>query len=103
MKKLDVKAERKDALIVTRHSALVEYLRELMPSLRDAEVRTHVTEDDVRGRVVFGVLPLHLAALAKKVVVVPLNLPPELRGSELNLEQVKKYAGEPQAYIVRKE
>jgi len=90
-------------LIVTRHPALVEYLRELAPSLHEAEVRTHVTEDDVRGRVVFGTLPLHLAALAEKVVVVPLNLPYELRGKELSLEQVRQYAGKLEVYVVQKE
>jgi hypothetical protein len=90
------------ALIVTRHSALVTYLREIFPELIDADVITHVTTDDqVEGRYVYGVLPLRLARLALTVTEVPLELPQSLRGTELSLEQVRQYAGAPVEYHVR--
>jgi len=87
-------------LVVTRHPALVEYLREAGIVGDNVEVVAQVTPEQVRGRHVVGVLPLHLAAEADRVTVVPLAVPPELRGQELSLEQVRELAGEPRTFIV---
>ncbi len=87
-------------VVVTRHPALVAYLREIGLISPDAEVVTHATPELVRRNHVIGVLPLRLAALTASITEVPLNLPPELRGQELSLEQVRQYAGEPQTYEV---
>ena len=88
-------------LVVTRHQGLVEYICNLWEyDPRDLQVIAHATEDDVRGRVVFGVLPLRLAAAAREVIEVPLDIPPDLRGVELTLEQVEQYAGAPRIYSV---
>lgn len=80
-------------VVVTRHPALVEYLTELGVVPAGTEVVTHATAEQVRGRHVFGVLPLHLAAEAASVTEVPLHVPAELRGVELTLEQVRQFAG----------
>ena len=90
------------SLVVTRHPALVDFLREDGVVGNDVKVIAHATQDDVRGRVVAGVLPMNLAAYAAAVVEVPLNLPPELRGKELSLEQMREYAGDPVVYTVRR-
>ena len=84
-----------ECLVVTRHQALVEYLRELNLVPAGVRVISHAAADDVRNAHVYGVLPLHLAAEAERVTEVTLNLPAELRGQELNLEQVRQFAGEP--------
>lgn len=68
----------KETVIVTRHAAFVEYLREIGAVPRDAFVIPHVTPERIRGRHVAGSLPLHLAALAASVIHVPLGLPPFL-------------------------
>lgn len=88
------------ALVVTRHSALVEYLREEGVIDETAEVITHASPEQVRGRHVIGVLPHHLSCEALSVTEVPLDLPAEIRGQELSVEQVRQYAGEPQTYVV---
>jgi len=88
-------------LVVTRHQALVAYLKEVGLVDEGVVVLSHVTEDDVAGRHVVGVLPLRLAALAASVTEVSLNLPQELRGTELSIEQVRQYAGKPASYVVR--
>ena len=80
-------------VVVTRHPALVEYLTELGVVPAGTEVVTHATAEQVRGRHVFGVLPLHLAAEAASVTEVTLHVPAELRGVELTLEQVRQFAG----------
>lgn len=91
-------------VVVTRHPALVEYLREEGVIDETTEIIEHASPDDVRGRHVIGVLPHHLSASAEaaSVTEVPLNLPPELRGQELTVEQVRQYAGEPSTYVVFK-
>lgn len=85
--------EADSPVVVTRHPALVEYLTELGVVPAGTEVVTHATAEQVRGRHVFGVLPLHLAAEARRVTEVPLHVPAELRGVELTLEQVRQFAG----------
>lgn len=87
-------------VVVTRHPALVEYLTELGVVPAGTEVVAHATAEQVRGRHVFGVLPLHLAAEARRVTEVPLHVPAELRGVELTLAQVRRFAGPLTSYVV---
>ena len=90
--------------VITRHPALVAYLQEIGMVDDGVRVITHATPDDVRDKDVIGVLPLRLAALASSVTEVPLDIPAELRGQELTLDQIRQYAGEPATYVVaRKE
>lgn len=88
-------------IIVTRHPALVQYLREQGWATADTPVVTHAEPADVAGKHVIGVLPLHLAALAAQVTEVPMAIPAALRGHELTLAQVRQYAGEPVTYVTR--
>ena len=68
----------------------------------DVRVIESATPDDVRGRRVVGVLPLHLAVEAAEVVNVAINPPIELRGVELSLAQVRQYATPPAVYRVER-
>jgi len=69
-------------LIVTRHSGVVEWLRQRGI---EGEVVSHASPDTVRERVVYGVLPLHLAAEAEEVIAIDLpNLRPDQRGKDLS-------------------
>jgi hypothetical protein len=87
-----------ETIIVTRHPALVEFLaREHGISGR---VVAHATEADVAGKHVIGVLPLRLACLALTITEVPLNVPEDRRGTELTLEDLQNFAGEPVTYNV---
>ena len=92
--------EADSPVVVTRHPALVEYLNELGVVPAGTEVVAHATAEQVRGRHVFGVLPLHLAAEARRVTEVPLHVPAELRGVELTLAQVRQFAGPLTSYVV---
>ena len=80
-----------EIIVITRHPALVEVLKELAPEVASAKVLAQATAADVAGKHVYGVLPLHLAALADKVTAVTIITPPELRGVELSVEQVRQY------------
>lgn len=87
-------------IVVTRHPELVDYLyqREIISGA--CSIMEHATEDDIRGYDVVGVLPLHLAAVANSVTVVPLNVPQEKRGDNLTKEEIRQYAGEPRTFKV---
>lgn len=89
--------------VVTRHGGLVEYLVEEGIVEAGVDVLAHATPENVEGRHVVGVLPLHLAACAETLTEIPLRLPPELRGTELTVEQVRAFAGPAVTYSVTRE
>jgi putative CRISPR-associated protein (TIGR02620 family) len=94
---------KENTLVVTRHAGLVDYIKEefIYPAyLASDVVFSHVEQKDVEGKHVVGILPLHLAALADKVTVIPLNLTPADRGQELSAERVREVAGDPVTYRV---
>lgn len=74
-------------VIVTRHWGLVRWLRQKYPHLMSAELVETATAQDVTGHHVYGVLPLHLAALADKVSVVEFKTPVR-GGMDLSAEQM---------------
>ena len=89
-----------NTVIVTRHTALIQVIVDLY-DLRDVQVLTHITDvNQIKGKHVFGVLPMHLAAEAECITVINLNLPPELRGVELTEDQIRQYMTEPATYKV---
>jgi hypothetical protein len=92
-------------LIVTRHPALVDYLRELgmVTDTDGVEVIDHATPEAVKGRHVCGVLPHSLSCLTASFTEVPLRLTPELRGKELDLATLREIAEEPVTYVIRRQ
>jgi len=88
-------------VVVTRHTSLVDYLRERGLIDDGALVIPRPSEEDVRGRHVIGVLPLHMAALAATITEVPLALTREDRGRKLSLERLREIAKPPRTYVVR--
>lgn len=51
---------------------------------------------------IIGVLPLALACLAESVTEIPLDLTPEDRGKELDINRLREIGGEPTTYKVTK-
>lgn len=87
-------------IVVTRHPALIELLRERGLIGDNAPVIQHATPEQIRGRHVIGVLPLSLAVHAASVTEVPLALSPDDRGRELDLPRLREIAGEAVTYQV---
>lgn len=81
-------------LVITRHRALVELLRErgVLGDEEPFEVIEHATVDQIRGKHVIGVLPIDMAAQAASVTLLPLALAPEDRGKELTIERLRQIA-----------
>lgn len=87
-------------IIVSRHPAAVEFIRTEMPAFRDAPVLASATADDVRGAIVGGNLPLHLAAEAAIVVAVEFRGDAP-RGAEYSIEEMRAAGAHLRAYQVR--
>jgi len=77
-------------LIISRHSGAVEWLRR---NGIEGEVVTHVDGPEIiRGKIVVGNLPMHLAAAASRVGIIEMpNLPAEARGRDLTADEMDKY------------
>ena len=89
-----------ETVIVTRHQGMVAWLARHGIT---GTVLAHVGASDVRGKVVVGMLPLHLAALAAEVVAVDMPLlKPEQRGVDLTPEEMDAAGAVMHRYVVRK-
>ena len=86
-------------IIVSRHPATIEWLHREVPQLNDAPVFASVTADDVRGKFVWGNVPLHLAALAAGVMVVEFTDGPP-RGQEYGLAEMDAAGARLRSYTV---
>lgn len=75
--------------IVSRHPAAIAFIREVAPEFKDAPVLAEATVEDVRGNIVAGNLPLHLAAEAAEVWAVEFTGEPP-RGKEYTLEDMRR-------------
>lgn len=89
-------------VIITRHPGLVEVLHELAPETIGAPILDRADPEEIKGKHVYGVLPLTLACLAERVTNVTLNVPQELRGTELTAAQVREYMTDLETFIVSK-
>ena len=87
-------------LIVTRHAAMKSFLIEKGVATEDTPVLPHASEEDVKGKDVAGVLPMHLAALTATFTTVELALPLEMRGRELSLADMHRYCKGLHTYII---
>ena len=95
--------EQKQIVLVTRHSALIEYLTgDVGINLDNVTLIKHATRRNVRGRDVIGNPPLFIASQARTVTNFSVRVPQELRGTGLTLEQIRRYIEEPETYIIQK-
>jgi len=80
-------------VIVSRHEGTISLLKKRFP---DAEVVGHLSDPATyKDCLIIGNLPINMIAELlqnnNRFVLVALNVPPELRGKELNEEELKKY------------
>lgn len=92
----------KIAVVVSRHKTFIEYLKEENIVGEKTPVIGHATADDVSGKHVLGAIPPHLAVLAASVTTVPIIVPPQMRGVELSVDEIRSYARKPETYIITK-
>jgi putative CRISPR-associated protein (TIGR02620 family) len=87
-------------IIVTRHTGLIQWLKSHGIV---GDVISHVEfPDQIRGKDVYGVLPLHLASVCNSVTTVDMpGLPSEKRGVDLTPEEMDSFGAIMHTYIVQ--
>lgn len=84
-------------LIVSRHKSTVELLMQMFQGRAESiRVTDHLNDiSEINEDLVVGNLPIEMIeqvlAAGKRFVLVSLNVPRELRGQELDIEQLKQY------------
>ena len=93
-------------IVVTHHNSLIEYLHEINFCKTNAITIKHADVKAIQGKHVAGILPHSLSCECISYTEIPLYLPLGLQDKdlikELSLEQIRKYAGKPQTYWVKK-
>jgi CRISPR-associated protein Csx16 len=95
-------------LLISRHPSAIAWVKS---KVRVDEVLTHLTDDDIANltseHTVIGTLPIHLAAAVcekgANFVYLSLDTPPELRGSELSVEQMDALGARLEKYRIEKQ
>ena len=86
-------------VIVSRHAGAVEWLESRRGIT--GKVIAHAAPEDVRGKVVIGALPLHLAALAERVGSIDMpQLAAADRGRDLTPEEMDAAGAHLSWYVV---
>lgn len=80
-----------EKLIVTRYKGVAEYLKRKGYVEENTEILTRVQIEDVKGKHVFGVLPIWLAAHTARFTEVQLHLPDDLRGQKVGIKDIEFY------------
>ena len=88
-------------LIVTRHPAAEQFIRQADARFADAPVVANATAEDVAGKIVAGNLPLQLACLAEQVHVVEFTGPAP-RGQEYSIEDMIAAGAVLRRYVVER-
>lgn len=87
------------AIIVTRHTGLIQWLKSHGIV---GDVISHVeSPEQIQGKDVVGVLPLHLAAVAASVATVEMTLPADKRGVDLTPEEMDSFGAILHKYVVQ--
>jgi hypothetical protein len=90
---------RPDGVIVSRHPAAIEFIRNRVDGAHLYPVLESATADDVRGQRMYGNLPLHLATMAESITAVEFSKTPP-RGLEYTLEDMKAAGAYLRTYAV---
>jgi len=89
-------------IVITRHPALIEFLKEINAINGTEAVLTHATAREIEGRDVIGVLPMHLASFARSVTEVGLDIPADKRGKELTIDEIRQFFTGLNSFVVIK-
>ena len=88
-----------NVIIVSRHPAAEEFIREAAGLGEDVPCMEQVTVEEVRGKIVYGNLPMHLAAKALLMVAVEFDGPPP-RGAEYGIAEMRAAGARLAEYVV---
>jgi putative CRISPR-associated protein (TIGR02620 family) len=88
----------KNTVIVTRHAGMVQWLKNHGIV---GDVISHVENvEQIAGKNVYGILPLHLAIECNCITTVDMDIPAEKRGMDISPEEMDEYGATMRTYIV---
>ena len=90
-----------NCMIVSRHPAAIEFIRQEANLPAEVPVKTEVAAEDVRDCIIFGNVPLHIAACAKKVIAIEFTGAPP-RGQEYDVAAMRAAGAQLKCYRVMK-
>jgi hypothetical protein len=76
-------------IIVSRHKSAIQWLHKHYPESLKANTTEVITAEEARGRVLWGIVPLNIAAMAKEVKAIQFPYFPP-RGEVYSLEDMEK-------------
>ena len=86
-------------IIVTRHRGAQDWVRKHVGALADVAVVERITIDAARGRDLVGNVPLHIAAVARRIYAIQfIGVPP--RGAEYSARDMEAAGAHLVAYRV---
>lgn len=93
-----------EKIIVTRHNTLVEWLARHGIT---GPVIEQATPEDVRGKDVYGILPMWLAAEANSVTEVsmpglPLEARKRVNGGDFTVEEMDDWGAHLETFVIRR-
>jgi putative CRISPR-associated protein (TIGR02620 family) len=86
-------------IIVSRHPGALAWLLQECPDLADVPVLSEASVVDVRDKIVYGNLPLHLAAEADRVFAIEFSGAPP-RGAEYGVDEMRAAGAHLEQYSV---
>nr|BDI55091.1 MAG: CRISPR-Cas system-associated protein Csx16 [uncultured archaeon] len=80
-----------EIIIVSRHAGAINWLKKHYPKFSNLKHLTHISEEEIKDRIIIGTLPVNLAVLAKEYWHLSMNVPLEMRGKELTVEDMENF------------
>ena len=90
-----------ETIVVTRHKNLLAYLISVGLVEESTPWFAYANEETIFGKHVIGTLPLRLSKYAAYYTEIPLRVPYEKKGLELELEDIRYYVQAPQTYVIK--
>ena len=89
-----------DQIVVTRHTALVEWLKLHKFVSDNVQVIAYAKPEDLKNKHVFGKLPYRMACHAAQYTEVVIRTPEEKKGKELTLKELEFYIVDSNTYMI---
>ena len=92
-----------EKIIVTRHDNVRKYIIESGMVPENTPCYESIEKEFARGKHIYGIVPLELAAAAAKVTEVKITLRKNLWGKELSMDQIQACLKYVKTFVVTEE
>lgn len=94
--------ERKK-IFVSRHKGAYGWFNKHHPKLAEnCEYKNHIITEEIAGNIIIGTLPINLSVNAEEYWHLTMNIPAEMRGKELTIEDMEALDCKIERYEIKK-